>query len=131
MSYLFLKALHVGCVVVSGSLFVVRAWLTLGRHSAAAWRVWRILPHGVDTLLLGSAIGLAVLTRQYPLVHAWLTVKLLVLVAYVVFGSIALKRGRTPTQRRLALVAALLSFAFIVSVALTHSPWGWWALLPQ
>jgi hypothetical protein len=33
-----------------------------------------------------------------------------------------LKRGRTPRQRGLFLVLALLAYAYIVGVALTRSP---------
>jgi len=59
-------------------------------------RRWvRVLPHVVDTALLASAIALAVALGQYPLVNGWLTAKLAGLLAYIVLGSIALKRGRT------------------------------------
>ena len=46
------------------------------------------------------------------------------LVAYVVLGSIALKRGRTEAARGIAFVAALAVFGYIVSVAITKSPKG-------
>ncbi|MCJ7799324.1 MAG: SirB2 family protein, partial [Polaromonas sp.] len=51
--------------------------------------------------------------------------KVLALVAYIVLGTVALKRGRTKGVRTLALVAALAVFAYIVSVALTRQ-----ALIP-
>jgi uncharacterized membrane protein SirB2 len=41
-----------------------------------------------------------------------------------VLGSIALKRGRTRPIRIAAFVAALLTVAFIVSVARAHHPLG-------
>jgi uncharacterized membrane protein SirB2 len=81
----------------------------------------RITPHVVDTALLASAIALAVMIRQYPLVNSWLTAKTLGLVAYIGLGTIALKRGRTRGLRIAAFCGALLVFAYIIAVAITKS----------
>ena len=37
--------------------------------------------------------------HQYPFVRVWLTVKVLLLVVYVMLGSLALKRGRSRGTR--------------------------------
>jgi uncharacterized membrane protein SirB2 len=93
--------------------------------SPALQRRWvRIVPHLVDTVLLASAIGLALTLRQYPFVDGWLTAKVLALIAYIILGSIALKRGRTKPIRAVAWIAALATFGYIVSVALTRHPLG-------
>ena len=85
-------------------------------------RRWvRVAPHVVDTVLLASAIALAVMIGQYPLMDGWLTAKVFGLVAYIVLGTIALKRGRTRAARITAFCGALLVFAYIVAVALTKS----------
>ena len=47
----------------------------------------------------------------------------LALLAYIGFGTVALKRGRGKPVRVLAFGAALCTFAYIVAVALTHDPW--------
>lgn len=124
MSYLALKHLHVSFVVLSAAGFFLRGiWML--RSSPLLKRKWvRVAPHVVDTGLLGSAIAMAVLSAQYPFGYSWLTAKLLGLLAYIGFGTMALKRGRTRTQRTIFFVLALLSFAYIVSVALTRSPWA-------
>ena len=80
----------------------------------------RVLPHIIDTLLLGSAIGLAINIQQYPLQHAWLSAKLFALILYILFGTFALKRGKTKTIRACFFVLSLLVFAYIVWVARTH-----------
>ena len=80
-----------------------------------------VAPHVVDTVLLASAIALAMMIGQYPLVHAWLTAKVVGLIAYIVLGTIALKRGRTREIRIAAFCAALLALTYIVAVALTKS----------
>lgn len=123
MSYLALKALHVGCVVTSYSLFVLRGvWMLRG--SALLQRRWvKIVPHVVDTTLLASAVLLAMTIRQYPFVAPWLTAKVIGLVLYIVLGTIALKRGRTLAIRVSAWIAAQLTFFYIVAVAVTHTPW--------
>jgi len=119
MDYLGLKHFHMGCAALSGSLFLLRgAWML--RASGMLQQRWvRIAPHIVDTLLLASAIGLAVWSQQYPGQQAWLTAKVLALLGYIVLGTIALKRGRTRGQRLAAFIGALALFAYIVTVAVT------------
>lgn len=122
--YLILKTIHVSSVVTSGTLFLLRGILMWRRSPWLQHRVLKVLPHLVDTVLLASAVGLTLVLHQYPFVQAWLTIKVLLLVAYVLIGSYALKRGRTLRQRRVLFILALAIFLFIVSVALSHSPWG-------
>ena len=84
-------------------------------------RRWvKVVPHGVDTLLLGSALVMVFWSGQYPFVQSWLTAKVLALIAYIVLGAIALKRGKTKGVRTFALLASLAVFAYIVAVALTR-----------
>jgi uncharacterized membrane protein SirB2 len=119
------RALHVGAVVTSGGLFLVRGFLlnVLGQAWAMA-RPLRILSYAIDTVLLAAAIALVVITRQYPLVAAWLTAKIVLLVVYIVLGSFALKRARTRGARIGFWLAALAVFGFIWSVARVKSPLG-------
>ena len=56
--------------------------------------------------------------------QGWLTAKVLGLVAYIVLGAVALRRGRTKAARAPAFVAALLTAGYIVSVAVTRDPRG-------
>ena len=89
--------------------------------SALLRRRWvKVVPHVVDTLLLGSALVMVFWSGQYPFVQPWLTAKVLALVVYIVLGTIALKRGKTRGVRAFALLAALATFAYIVAVALTR-----------
>ena len=120
MSYLFIKHLHITLAVVSGSFFLLRGLWMLGESPMLRQRWVRTLPHVVDTLLLASALVLVVWSGQYPFEQNWLTAKVLALVAYIGLGTIALKRGKTPSLRRFALLAALATFAYIVAVALTR-----------
>ena len=125
MSYLAIKHLHVTCVILSGLGFGLRGGWMLMDSPRLQHRLARTLPHVVDSLLLGSALTLAVLSGQYPFVEGWLTAKLGGLLAYIVCGSLALKRGRTKAIRAVFLFLALLAYGYIVSVALTRQPWPW------
>lgn len=125
MIYLALKHLHVTCVVLSGLGFCLRGWWMLRDSPILQQRLVRVLPHVVDTLLLGSALSMAVLSGQYPFVQGWLTAKLGGLLAYILLGAMALKRGRTKAIRARYLVLALLAYTYIVSVALSRNPLPW------
>lgn len=122
MSYLALKHLHVTCVVLSGVGFCLRGLWMLSGSPLLGHRLTRVLPHLVDTLLLGSALSMVWLGGYHLFAAGWLTAKLGALLVYIVLGSIALKRGRTPAIRGLAMLLALLAYAYIVGVALTRNP---------
>ena len=124
MIYLALKHLHVSCVVLSGAGFLLRGFWMLGDSPQLQQRWVRVFPHVVDTLLLGSAITMAILSAQYPFVTGWLTAKLIGLLAYIVCGTVALKRGRTKQQRSVFFVIALFVYLYIVTVAVTRNPGG-------
>lgn len=123
MNYLAIKHLHITCAAISGSFFLLRGiWMLL--DSPMLQRRWvKVVPHGVDTLLLTTALVLVFWSGQYPFVQPWLTAKVIALVVYIVLGTLALKRGKTKGVRTFALVAALATFAYIVAVALTRQPW--------
>lgn len=119
-----LKNVHVLTALISLTLFVLRGvWML--RESPKLQQRWvKIVPHINDTVLLLTAIAMTVMIGQYPFVNDWLTAKLLALLLYIILGTIALKRGRSKQIRLFAWLGALLTFAYIVSVALSKSAWG-------
>jgi uncharacterized membrane protein SirB2 len=125
-----IKWVHIGCVLLSGSLFFLRGLLMLNGSLLASDRRLSRLSYGIDTALLVAAVLLTVIIHQYPLVQGWLTVKVLLLIVYIVLGVFALRRGKTQRSRMAFFVAALLVYGFIISVAVTHNPRGALAL-PQ
>ena len=122
--YLTLRGVHIGCAVLTVTLFVLRGGLMLADSPWQRNAVLRYLPHAVDTVLLTTALMLTTVIHQYPFSTGWLTAKVVLLVAYVVLGSIALKRGRTKRIRVAAFVAALATVGFLVTVARAHHPLG-------
>lgn len=122
MDIAVLKGFHAGCASLSLGLFVWRGARVL-RQRPVASRLWgRIVPDTIDMLLLGSGATLAWWLRQIPFESAWLTAKLAAVIAYIFLGFVVMRLGRTQAVRRAAWLAALIVFAYIVSVAATRSP---------
>ncbi len=130
-AYALIKAVHVAAVALSLAGFAARGALMLAGSPVLEARLVRIVPHVVDTVLLASAAWLAWSLGQYPFVHAWLTAKVLALLAYIACGTMALRGGRTRRARAAWFAAALASAAYIVWVALTRDPRGPLQWLPQ
>ena len=122
--YFEIRAVHIGAVALSGMLMLLRgvAHNGFGATWAMAWPV-RTLSYTIDTVLLTAALMLTTIIQQFPFVDSWLTMKVLVLVAYIMLGYRAL-RGRTAKVRWASLAGAALTFGFIVAVAREHNPLG-------
>ncbi|MBT9500581.1 MAG: SirB2 family protein [Burkholderiaceae bacterium] len=124
MDYFLVKTVHQGAVLLSIFGFFARG---LGSLLGAAWvqgRLARSLPHGVDTVLLLSALWLAWTLRLTPDEAPWLLAKLIGLLVYIALGMLALKPGRPWGMRAAAWLAALATVGWMVSVALTKNPLG-------
>jgi len=125
--YTTTKHLHLAVVGLSVSLFALRG---LGALAGRAWVMntqVRRISMAMDTLLLGLGLSLwwqlGVSLAETP----WLATKLALLVAYVVLGSLALKRAPTLRTKALCLVLALAVVGQMAAVALTKQPLGFWA----
>jgi uncharacterized membrane protein SirB2 len=128
ISYAEIKQLHVCAAAVSLALFALRgAWMMVS--SARLDDRWvKIVPHVVDTVLLGSAVWLAWHLGADG-TRGWLVAKVVALFVYIALGTVALKRGRTRGVRIAALAVALATFGYIASVAVTKSSRGFIAWL--
>ena len=117
-----LKFIHISSIVLSFSLFFMRGiWLLRG--SPTMQQRWvKIAPHSVDTVLLVSAILLAMQLGYSPSNSPWLAAKIAALLLYIGLGMLAFRFAKTPRTRLIAWLAALLTFAYIVGAAMTHDP---------
>lgn len=57
--------------------------------------------------------------------NGWLLTKLLLLCAYVVLGSFALRRARSAGGRLACFAAALAVYGTVIGIARMHHPLGW------
>ncbi|MBI5461192.1 MAG: SirB2 family protein [Gammaproteobacteria bacterium] len=123
MSYGWIKVVHMSCAALSFGLFLTRGvWML--RAPQRLRQMWvRVLPHIVDSVLLLSAVVLAVRSRQYPGVDAWLTAKVVALLSYIALGMVAFRFARGRRARATAWVSALLVFGYIVAVARSRNVW--------
>jgi len=130
VDYIALKVIHVSAVTVSFCGFVARG---IGVLRGAPWvrhRATRRVADLVDTVLLLSAIGMLAVIQVWPWELTWLRAKIVGLVGYIALGIVALRPARPGSRprplriRALCWVGALLVFGYIVSVAVTKSPWG-------
>ena len=116
-----IKLIHMSTAFISISLFLLRGFWVF-QESPMIKRKWvKILPHINDTVLLITAIFLAIGIQQYPFVDAWLTAKFIALLIYIVFGLFALKRAKEMHNKVLFFVLALFTFGYIVGVALNRT----------
>ncbi len=124
-----LKLLHVSCALVSISGFALRGYWRIRLNPLRDHRLTRVLPHVVDTVLLGSAVGMLLLWQVSPLQLPWVMAKLCALLVYIGLGMVTMRFASTIGGQWLAYVLALLSAAFIVSVAYAKSALGALVLL--
>lgn len=125
-----IKWVHIAAVLASGSLFLLRGLLLQsGQPRLAMAAPVRYLSYSIDTVLLTAALMLLTILPHAMFANGWLTAKLVLLVVYVVLGTFALRRGRTPRVRLVCYLLALLVFAFMFTIARGHHPLGtllWW-----
>ena len=118
MGYALAKQVHLATIVLSWLLFFVRgAWMIADSPRLDA-RWARVVPHVNDTVLLLAAIYLATFYGLQP----WIVAKIVALVAYILIGMIALRRGPTKPVRIAAWIVAQAVFVYIVAVAVTKHP---------
>lgn len=119
-----IRHIHISLVLVSGGLFLARG---VGVLRGASWPMAagvRRASYSIDTALLGAALMLVHILQLNPLVVGWLGTKLVLLLVYIGLGSMALKRAKTPRGRLGFLIASMLCYGYMLTVARTHSPWG-------
>lgn len=127
--YTTLKTIHIICALLSISGYTLRGLWMLLESPLLNYRMTRILPHCIDAIFLGTGIWLAILLRYSPHEHPWFAAKLLGILAYILLGMVALRRGRSKTIRITTWLASLACFAYVVGAARTKSVASWFALL--
>ena len=122
--YVSIRQVHIGAVMASGALMLLRG--TAHNLCGAIWvkaRPVRYLSYTIDTLLLTAALMLMTIVGQYPFVDNWLTMKVMLVLLYIVLGYTAL-RGRNAQVRWASLGGAALVYGFIISIARAHDALG-------
>jgi uncharacterized membrane protein SirB2 len=129
MNYLTIRMIHESAVALSVTGFFIRDLGRLVGAEAVGGRLVKSLPHAIDTVLLVSALTLAWMLGITPLSAPWLMAKVCGLVVYVGLGLVAMRAGVSTGVRLAAWIGALLTVGWIISVAITKSPLGVFALI--
>jgi uncharacterized membrane protein SirB2 len=125
-----IKLVHVAAVLLSGGLFLLRGLAVLGGTGWGMVAPVRFLSYGIDIVLLSAALMLVAVLPSALFANGWLWVKLALLIAYVLLGSLALRRGRAWHIRCTCFIAALFAFGAMFTIARAHHPLGAiWGLL--
>ena len=122
--YPLIKASHVGLVMLSGGLFAGRGVGVLLGATMPMSPVVRRCSQVIDTALLVAALLLLATLQLNPFTSPWLLAKLVLLVASIGFGILALRRAPTLAGKGLAFAAALLCFVMMLIIASTRDPLG-------
>jgi uncharacterized membrane protein SirB2 len=119
-----IRLVHIYAAVASGGLFLLRGIVLFAGRRWATAAPLRYLSYTIDTVLLTAALMLMTVLKQYPFVHAWLTVKVVLLAAYIALGFVAFWTANKRRVRVGSWIAALGVFGFVVTVARAHHPLG-------
>lgn len=114
---MIIKDIHVGFAALTLLSFSIRVYWMYNGSLLLQKRMVRIVPHIIDTILLLSGLAMAIMYYGAFYRRPWLMWKLLAVVAYVILGSVALKRGRTRKIRIVAAMCAWSVFVFIIIIA--------------
>lgn len=120
--YELVKGAHMGLALLSISGFVFRGTLALKDNEMRHQKWLKIVPHIVDSGLLIAAISLVWQLSINPLDSAWLMTKIVALIVYILLGTQVIKQRGSPRRQKTCFVLALLTFAYMVTVAMSKSP---------
>jgi uncharacterized membrane protein SirB2 len=115
-AYPMIKMLHATLALLTLVFFLWRCRASFaGRKLSRLWH--RHIPDAVDVLLLGTGMLMMFIVGFSPLQGGWFSVKLVMVLVYILLGMVVLHFGRTEWVRRMAWVGALVAFIYIALLA--------------
>lgn len=104
---------HIALAYISLVLLLTRGVLAARKIDWRQYKVLKIAPHIVDTLLLLSGVGFFI-AAGYSL-NSWIFAKVLFLVLYIIFAAKAFKKTQPFSIKHFIL--AVVSFMMVLLVA--------------
>ncbi|TQF72038.1 SirB2 family protein [Pseudoalteromonas luteoviolacea] len=120
MDYIALKHTHMAFALLSVALFYTRSISRLVTGKIAGKKAVFIASHGTDTLLLISAVYLAVMAGLTPSSQPWLMEKIILVLSYIGLGFVIAKSTQKSKQI-VALFGATIIIAAIGYLAGTKN----------
>ena len=124
MNYVLLKQVHVFFALGSIIGFMLRWNWRMSGSRLSQMKLTKTAPHVIDTLFLTTGVALAFTINQYPFSTTWLTAKITGLLVYIMLGMFAMSDKISRPWRVMAFLAAISTYAWILTVARFKSPWG-------
>ena len=119
-SYQTIKFLHVLAVSLSLSMFMIRSCMLLVSKGNYTHRFWRLITAFNDSLLL--ILGVFLTYINPGLWHMpWFQEKIIVLLLYIILGTLGLNRLQHLNTRKLCLMLAMLCAVWMLNLALYKS----------
>lgn len=119
--YTAIKLIHIATAIASILGFILRGFLIFNSANITRPKMVNIIARINDSILLISAIVLVFFTAYYPVTTNWINAKILLLLLYIILGTIALNRGKTKNVRFTAWILAILTYIYIMMVAITKT----------
>jgi len=127
--FLTLKTIHMCCALISFTGFLFRAYLMVIDSKLLNHKFILVTPHLIDTLFLLSGFSMAFVLNMGLFAQGWLSMKIVMLMFYLLFVGIALNRGKTKSVRVASFFLAILTFLFIVGIAVNKTGISWFAMI--
>lgn len=111
MDYMALKHTHLLFAALSIVLFYVRAFARIKNLGFAKNKVLFISSHSVDTLLLVSAVALAITLGLKPSQQPWLLEKIILVIGFIGCGIVLARQSALKAQLSLLALATTILLA--------------------
>ena len=119
-AYSAIKLLHITMALLSISGFIYRFVLLKQGKDLKADPMTKVMPHIIDTVLLGSAVALIIMGPFDLMSEHWLLAKIVLLVAYILLGMRALNPKTEDEARRKTFNWACICIFLILCFAIEH-----------
>lgn len=126
--YLTIKTIHMTAALLSFTGFLFRAYLMVMESKLLNHKAVLVTPHVIDGIFLLSGATMAFMVNFGLFSQLWLTSKIALLMFYLLFVGIALNRGKTRSIRIAAFFLAILTFTYIVGIAVHKTVLSWFAM---
>ena len=127
--FLTLKTIHMCCALISFTGFLFRAYLMVIDSKWLNHKIILVTPHIVDTCFLLSVFSMAFFLNMGLFAQGWLSMKIGLLMFYLLFVGIALNRGKTKGVRIVSFFLAVFTFVYIVGIAVNKTWISWFVLM--
>ncbi|QGM80744.1 SirB2 family protein [Otariodibacter oris] len=105
---------HIASAYLSLILLLIRGLLSVKEINWRRYKLLRIAPHIIDTLLLISGIGIF-LVFGFSILQVWIWLKLVFILLYITFSILALKQANFSITY---FILAITSFLLVVVTTL-------------